>query len=128
MFRWRRQLGRIAGAWLALQLAVLAVVPTALAASMPAAAGTTCACPHGSGGTSAVCPMHHGARNTEPACSCRSTADPAAAIVASLLGPTAVLVPVTGAAPLVAASRVNRSPSRSSIDADIVPDAPPPRA
>jgi hypothetical protein len=62
------------------------------------------------------------------ACSCRSTADPFAIIVASLFGPSAVLTRTLFLERPVASYSVPSLVAVSLIEADILPPAPPPRA
>src|SRR3989442_11058276 len=120
-------LRRLAGGWLVMQLAVFVSIPTALCLNMSTSAtGVECTCAQSDG---QMCPMHHTrSKANSPSCSCRSTADPAAAIIASLLGPSAVL---TDAVEYVDVTATSETPGRSDwspIDALIVPSAPPPRA
>src|SRR5882672_5834629 len=80
------------GLCLATQLAVLMAVPCVLCAGAPGAATVPtvqCACPHGA---SHPCSLHKAASSsTTTSCSCRGTTDGATAVLASLIGQTAVL-------------------------------------
>jgi len=71
--------------------------------------------------------MHHPAKKT-PGCQCRSTTDPDAATVVSLLGPVAVLAsaPSRLAPPAIAKSPIHHITKFIGFDAP--PDGPPPRA
>src|SRR5260221_6113637 len=123
----RNHMAWLAGLCLGTQLAVLMVVPWVLCAGMPSAAAVQCACPHGD---AHPCSLHKTASgSTTTSCSCRGTTDGATAVVASLIGPTAVLAervhpldPATGAG-----SRGQR-PDCRPLDSRFVPDSPPPRA
>src|SRR5580765_7571277 len=88
MDRLRRRLSWIACGWLCCQLSVLTAAPLSLLSNTSQGADPiTCTCVHGA---NASCPMHHPAQ-PKPNCQCRSTTDPGAATLISLLGPTAVL-------------------------------------
>jgi hypothetical protein len=122
----RRRLGSFATGWLALQLAILVSVPTVLCTTMEATAASACTCSHEAG---QACPMHHPSSSPAPAaCSCGSATDPAAAIVASLLGPAAIPARVFDAVPVVVTADVPHSSVPHPPDTIIGPDAPPPRA
>jgi hypothetical protein len=126
MREFRRRLTGVAGAWLAAQLAFASAAPVALRAAMPTSADAVqCTCSHGDG---TACPMHQAARADDPdACSCRGTSDAGAAIIASLLGDTAIL---TAPAPAIGASSGARVPGdlpSRPLELDLVPDSPPPR-
>ena len=123
----RHRLAWFAGGWLLSQLAVLTVTPSALRVEMPSAvASAQCTCSHGD---VRACPMHHTTSNSKTrSCSCRSATDTAAAVIASLFGPAAVLtVPIDATEPAARLQRPVRLESRP-LDSDLVPDAPPPRA
>jgi hypothetical protein len=123
----RRRLGRLAGAWLVFQLCLVASVPTAACAGLPAAAhGAECTCSHDDGQT---CPMHHRtAKSTAKTCSCRSATDPVVVTIAGLWGPSAVLpTAIHVATPFVHPGFVS-SPTTFLAEALVLPDAPPPRA
>src|SRR5262245_16175819 len=86
----RRQIRRIAGSWLVLQLLVTVSVPVALYASTHHEA-EECTCDHPTGG---VCPMHRhttGTPSQTAGCSLRSALDPLDALVSSIIGPIGVL-------------------------------------
>src|SRR6185369_8986503 len=85
----RRRLAWVACGWLCCQLSVLTAAPVSLLSAPHAAEAPGCTCIHGA---NAQCPMHHPAQ-PKPDCQCRSTTDPGAATLVSLLGPAAVLVP-----------------------------------
>jgi hypothetical protein len=123
----RRRLAWVAGAWLMSQVALFAVAPSALCATtLTGMASVQCTCPEGDG---QVCPMHHPeSKSNTKSCSCRSTNDSAAAIIASLFGPAAVLTaPINTAEPAASSRRPLRVESHP-FDSYLVPDAPPPRA
>jgi hypothetical protein len=126
MQKMRRRLRRLAGVWIVLQLSILIAVPTALRLTLPddLEAGLECTCSHGDAMT---CPMHH--PETEPnapTCSYRS-ANPAAAIAVSILGPSAVLTRSIAPAGLIATREILTSLISHPIEIATVPDAPPPR-
>jgi hypothetical protein len=122
----RRHLARFAGAWLAFQLAVLTLAPAAICMGKEeAAAAVACTCAHGDG---QICPMHHTVSTSKTkTCSCRSSTDTAAVVLASLFGQTAVLVPPFGATdPLISFEQTVRIHS-DPIDSFLKTDSPPPR-
>src|SRR5580765_4735923 len=123
MERLRRRLAWIACAWLCCHLSVLTAAPVSLLSARPAAELPGCTCIHGA---NAQCPMHH---PVQPPSNCqrRSTSDPGAATLVSLLGPTAVL---SSAPQHPAPSSITRSPDHQLTRFDSVvtaPDGPPPR-
>lgn len=124
----RRRLSWIACAWLCCQLPLLTAAPLSLFAHAPEAAdAVTCTCVHGHDGPDAYCPMHHPTKS-KSGCECRSTTDPDAATVVSLLGPVAVLAaaqshiapPASTNSPIYQITRF--------IGVVAAPDGPPPRA
>jgi hypothetical protein len=123
----RRRLACVAGAWLMSQVVLFAVAPGVLCAMTPTGMSSVqCRCPEGAG---QVCPMHHSEpKSTTKSCSCRSTSDGAAAIIASLFGPAAVLTWPTGAAEPPRTSRQTLCVESHLLEFHLVPDAPPPRA
>ena len=123
----RHRLAWFASAWLLIQLANVTVTPSALLAGLPdSSASDACTCAHGDG---QICPMHHTTSTSKTkSCSCRSTTDTAAAVIASLFGPTAVLTSPIGAAEPPASSEPPLSLASRPLDSSLVPDAPPPRA
>src|SRR2546422_2895260 len=126
MLVFRRRLSRFAGGCLVCQLCVLSLTP-ALCARIPSAVGgVECTCSHGDG---QVCPMHHTTSTSKTkSCSCRSTTDSAAAVMASLFGQTALLAASIGAAdPPIRSEHEIRS-EVDPFDSFFVPDAPPPRS
>lgn len=120
----RRRLVRLAGGLLAIQLCSWIVTPTLLYATTSSAA-LACSCSHGG---SHNCPVHHHNRPSKNACSCRDTSDGAANLVASLIGPVAVLVAPddSGRVDVSQAATIGFAPV--ILDTTLVPDAPPPRA
>src|SRR5258706_1734407 len=125
----RNHMAWFAGLCLATQLAVLMVVPCVLCADTrdtPGTATVQCACPHAA---SHPCSLHAApSPSTTSTCSCRGTTDGATAVLASLIGPTAVLAePVPGLGPASGACRPQCS-ERHPLDSCIVPVSPPPRA
>ena len=123
----RRRLTRLASGWLVIQLATLSAAPAVLCAGMPSGmANVECTCSHGDG---VECPMHHATpKRDAKTCSCRSTADEGAAVLASLFGGAAILTTPTGVNhALLRAELLPRSLSHPPA-LFLVPDAPPPRA
>jgi len=122
----RAHLARAAGAWLALQLCLAAATPAALCSpASSAAAALECTCDHGNG---EFCPMHHPAKPGSRQCSCRGSFDPSAAIIASLLGPSAVLTPEASTATLRNPAGVLPDLGLNPINLSSPPVSPPPRA
>jgi len=70
--------------------------------------------------------MHHPSTSSND-CSCRSTTDSRAAIVASLIGPTAVLAPTSSAVAPSSILSPARSFSAEPLESAVAPDSPPPR-
>jgi hypothetical protein len=70
--------------------------------------------------------MHHPSTSSND-CSCRSTTDSRAAIVASLIGPTAVLAPTSSAVAPSPILSPARSFSAEPLESATPPDSPPPR-
>jgi hypothetical protein len=121
MNRLRRRLAWIASVWLCCQLSVLTAAPWSLLSTAAAAETPSCTCVHG---TNAQCPMHHPASHFH----CRSTTDPGAATLVSLLSPTAVLASAPSHA---APSPIGTPPFSAAARFTSVftpPDGPPPRA
>jgi hypothetical protein len=121
----RRRLAWIVCGWLCCQLSILTAAPLSLLSGMPHAADSvTCTCAH-AGATE--CPMHH-SKPKKDGCECRSTTDPDAGAVLSLLGPIAVLASAPSAdAPLA----ITKSPAHqiTTFTSRIAPPtSPPPRA
>jgi hypothetical protein len=122
----RVHVAHLAGGWLAFQLCLLTAVPAVLCAPDPNAEfEIACTCAHGEG-EGQSCPMHHPS-NASPDCSCRSTSDPRAAIVASLIGPTAELAPVASTPVPASVTEPARFVSAEPLDSAAPPDSPPPR-
>jgi len=124
----RPRLALVASAWLAFQLCLFVSIPTALSPNTTASVGAECTCEHGDG---QICPMHHSrsvpkGQGSHP-CACRSTADPASTIAASLIGPAGVLTPA--AATIAHATVTAALPvfAPAPLDSVFVPDSPPPR-
>jgi hypothetical protein len=103
----------------------MVLVPVSLCTGEGAGIQQTCTCSHDDG---KECPMHHTKTKSKSSCSCRSTSDGPTAILASLLGPTAVLTSRTAVVATVATSRFLTNPEAVPFDASINPDPPPPRA
>jgi len=125
----RDRRARIAGGWLVVQLCLIGALPTSLGALTSASAvGAECTCGHGDGAT---CPMHHPAPQPGPQshpCSCRGTTDPGSAILASLIGPTAVLASAASAANPATAAKSLPALTLDPLDVSSPPLSPPPRA
>jgi hypothetical protein len=124
----RRFLPRIAGTWLLLQLAGLVCTPTALCATMRAAASVdTCTCSHDDGQT---CPMHHPVRNANTkSCSCTNSSSDSTGVaaIASMIGTVAV---VTSGSPLAAPADCGACAPAVASGAPLIPPSPtspPPR-
>jgi len=124
----RQRVSWLACGWLFCQLGTVTASPTVLCfdlarASVPAA----CTCSHDDG---TLCPMHH-SRGTRPTsksdCACRSTADPADALLRSLLGPTAVMTDVSRHAVPLFSSALHPISVLEPLSPFVVPDGPPPR-
>jgi hypothetical protein len=123
----RAHVAQVAGGWLAFQLCLLAAVPTVLCSPESAVAlESACTCAHGDG-EGQSCPMHHSSTSPSDHCSCRSTADPRAALVASLIGPTAVLAPVASTPAPATVAAPARVFSAEPLESAVAPDSPPPR-
>jgi len=123
----RRQLVRLAGGWLVLQLSLVSSAPVVLCIGMSKASpNVQCACSHGDG---VACPMHRATpKRDSKSCSCRSTTDDGIAVIASLVGTAAVLTtPIRMTEPSISTQAPQRSESHP-LDLFLVPDAPPPRA
>jgi hypothetical protein len=122
----RRSIRRVVGGCLVLHLSILVSAPTALCVAMPdRASAAACTCAHTDG---QMCPMHHPAsKQGSKSCSCRSTTDPLASLVASLFGPSAVLPADSVLTVRLVASDVQSAAISYTAEVDIVPDAPPPR-
>jgi hypothetical protein len=101
------------------------VATLSLASGMSHAADSvTCTCPHTG---AAECPMHHSTPKKH-GCECRSTTDPDAGAVLSMLGPIAVLADALPRAPEPAITRLPNYPITQFTDAVLSPTSPPPRA
>lgn len=112
--------------WLLAQAAFMTATPLGLCvASATAAPADECTCAHDDG---QACPMHPEAGKSKSSCSCRSTTDPSAVVMASLIGPNADLpAAIETAVPDLFVRSVPQFES-SPIEAFSLPDAPPPRA
>jgi hypothetical protein len=124
----RRQIRRVAGSWLVLQLLVTVWVPVALYASTHhEESAEECTCEHPTGG---VCPMHRhstGMPSPSAGCSLRNALDPLEALVSSIIGPTGVLPSFVTS---IASPEMSTRPcliERTPLDRFPPPDAPPPR-
>jgi hypothetical protein len=131
VMRWTRpRLARIAGGWLVLHVCLLGLIPTTLCSTVSAASRTTkCACVHED---TSSCPMHKPSAKVQKAsaahtCSCRSAADPVAAIAAALTGPAAVLSRPSVVADLSRAVVCTPASIPGLLESSSVPDPPPPR-
>ena len=123
----RRQIRRVAGSWLVLQLLVTVSVPVALYASTHEESAEECTCEHPTGG---ICPMHrHSASRPSPSagCSLRSALDPLDALVSSIIGPTGVLPSFVTSIAFPATSLRPHHMDRTPLDRFAPPDSPPPR-
>jgi len=122
----RHHVAHVAGAWLVFQLCLLAAVPAVLCSPESTVSfEPACTCTHGDGDGQS-CPMHHPSASSSN-CSCRSTTDSRAAIVASLIGPTAVLAPTSSTVAPSSALSAARSFSAEPLESATPPDSPPPR-
>jgi len=123
----RARVAHVAVGWLVFQLCLLASVPTVLCSPDPDAIAleAACTCAHGDA-EGQSCPMHHPSTSSNN-CSCRSTTDSRAAIVASLIGPTAVLAPTSSAVAPSSNLSAARSFSAEPLESAVAPDSPPPR-
>ena len=125
MGRLRQRATWIVCGWLCCQLSLLTAVPLSLVAGLSHAADPiSCTCVHGASGQ---CPMHHPA-NPAPSCRCRSTADPDAAAIVSLLGPIAVLADTPAHVTPLSIAQLPNHPITRFISVFAPPDGPPPRA
>jgi hypothetical protein len=123
MARFRRVLGPLAGSWLLCQIAILTIVPVALA--FGSAMELACTCSLSADG---MCPMHH---QQTPAgskqCRMQNGADAAGSSLVSLSSPFGLLPSTTAlSAPILATSAVVGR-FRTVRDVILPPDAPPPR-
>jgi hypothetical protein len=89
-----------------------------------AADSVTCTCAH-AGATE--CPMHH-SKPKKDGCECRSTTDPDAGAVLSLLGPIAVLTDSPARVPTPPITQLPDYPITQFRSIPVPPDGPPPRA
>jgi hypothetical protein len=121
----RRRLAWIVCGWLCCQLSILTAAPLSLLSGMPHAADSvTCTCAH-AGATE--CPMHH-SKPKKDGCECRSTTDPDAGAVLSLLGPIAVLSDPPARAPNPSITQLPNHPITKFTSRLAPPSSPPPRA
>ena len=128
MGRLRQRLAWIVGGWLVFQTAALMIAPLSMCAGAVVAPEQACTCAL-EGATE--CPMHHHSTTQSKAksdCDCRSTADPAAAILRSLLGPTAITTDVSRHAEPLFSSTLYPHSVLQPLSQFVVPDSPPPRA
>jgi hypothetical protein len=123
MCLFRRQLRRVAGAWLITQLCVLTLTSAVISAAALGPA-VECTCTHGDAHT---CPMHHPAPKSPSSCSCRSTADGPGAVIAALLGPIAIIPAALAPAAVPLRSERLHVSAVPPLDALSIPDGPPPR-
>jgi hypothetical protein len=119
----------LAAVWFCSQIVGLAASPTVLCLEAShAAAAVECTCGH-EGATE--CPMHHHATTKSTSksnCACRSTTDPDAAVLRSLLGPTAVMPDVSPHSVPLFSSAFHPISVLQPLSPFGVPDGPPPRA
>jgi hypothetical protein len=121
----RQRVVWIACGWLCCHLSVLVSAQLSLVTGMSHAADSiSCTCVHGGNGQ---CPMHHPA-NPKPDCQCRSTADPDAAALVTLLGPVAVLAATSSPAALLPITEARNHQITRFTSITTSPDGPPPRA
>jgi hypothetical protein len=126
----RPQLARVAGGWLVFHLCLLVSVPTALRPTMSAkTVAAECTCDHLG---AQVCPMHHPRSSSTresggQSCACRSTSDPVAVLIGSLIGPQAVLA--SSASLFAPVDSSLRAPSFNPhpLESNSIPESPPPR-
>jgi hypothetical protein len=115
--------------WLLCQVVVMTASPSALCFELSRASATAeCTCSHDDG---KLCPMHHTRGTRVPLksdCGCRSTADPAAALLQSLLGPTAEMTDVSRHAAPLSSSALHPVSVLQPLNPFVIPDGPPPRA
>ena len=93
------------------------------ASSGPAA--VACTCIHSD---HARCAMEHPASQSKSDCCCRSTADPAAAILIAIVGPNAVMPQRIALEIPRSACALNRESAEHLAAIVLAPDGPPPRA
>ena len=118
----------VAATWLCVQLAMLASAPASLLARAPQAADAlACTCTHTG---HAECPMHHPKpKDTQKRnCECRSTTDPDAASIVTLLGPIAVLADAPAQPAPFSITKLPNHPITKFTGTVTAPDGPPPRA
>jgi hypothetical protein len=111
--------------WMLCQIAATSVLSAILYVD---GAAVTCTCGRDTG---AACPMHpHGTHetNSTPSQRCRSTADPASAVIVVLQTPVAILPQGLSEVVPVSGTRVSPLDVRRSLSQVVAPDAPPPRA
>jgi len=121
----RRGLSWVICGWLCCQLSILTAAPLSLLSGMPHAADSvTCTCAH-AGATE--CPMHH-SKPKKNGCECRSTTDPDAGAVLSLLGPIAVLADAPANVPAPSITQLPNHPITQFVSVIVPPASPPPRA
>ena len=123
--RWLRRRGPwIVAFWLVGQTASAAALSSAVCGAASADAPTVCTCSHADGGE---CPMHHTRPAPASRCSCRSSGSDAVGAMLALFGPSAIMPPASGAAPLVPEATVAPAAPAARCHRPSVPDPPPPR-
>jgi hypothetical protein len=112
------------------QIVSLTASPVALCLeALHASAGLECTCGHG--GDHAMCPMHHTTSakpQSKSDCSCRSTADPNAAVLVGLVGSPAVMPERIDFDTHVSMSVLVSASFQHLLNPIVGPDGPPPRA
>jgi hypothetical protein len=129
MTRLRRMLRSATAFCFCCQIIGLTASPVALCLEAShASAGLECTCGHG--GDQTICPMHHStpARpRSKSDCSCRSTADPNAAVLVGLLGSLAVMPERVDYDTQLSMSGLLSVSSQHLPNPIVGPDGPPPR-
>src|SRR5260221_499599 len=129
MTRLRRMLRSATAFCFCCQIIGLTASPIALCLEMSyASAGLECTCGHGD---HAMCPMHHPAPakpRSKSDCSCRSTADPNAAVLVGLVGSPAVMPERIDFDTQLSMSVVLSVSFQHLLSPIVGPDGPPPRA
>jgi len=111
------------------QLVSMTASPVAICVDLSSQAeGGACTCAHPE---AKECPMHHqvpGKSKPKSDCACRSTTDPASAVLSSLFGPAALVPEAREYSASVSSSHLPRAASVQPRGWLIVPDSPPPRS
>jgi hypothetical protein len=117
----RRLLGHLAIVWVVAQLAAPVFAITVLGAEVHAGA---CTCTHG---VDAACPMHHRPASGSGTCVLQRTAEPAAALAATLFGLSAIASERTPPAAPAASTKLRLREHQITEPHSEPPDPPPPR-